>query len=181
MSKLIINAKALLKINTAMEYMNPFEVMGLGIIKKLSNKKYVLTDILFPPQENKTSFVTTKDDEYPKWFFDHIIKKEKQLAVRLHFHSHPNFGTTPSTTDVKQFEEFMEIVDDYMIQFIVSGNPNYLPNAILHEKENKHKTKMEIEYEYINSLQPILEKVTNVDISITDLTDLVEVTLDDKN
>ena len=160
MPKLVISARAKIKMDTAIDFMGHLEVTGIGIIKRISDKKYILTDMMFPPQENEAAFVTTKDDEFPQWFFEYIIKKEMHTSARLHFHTHPRFGTRPSGTDVQQFVEFMDQVDDYMIQLIVSGNRAYKPFCMIHYVDGR-KEQMEIEYEYQDKVIPILKKVTN--------------------
>ena len=177
MPKLVISARAKIKLDTAMDFMHPLEVTGLGIIKKLSDKKFILTDIMFPPQENEGSFVTTKDDEFPSWFFEYIVKKDLHTACRLHFHSHPRFPTRPSSTDVKQFQDFMTQIDDYMIQLILSGNKNYQPHCMIHYVDGP-KQQMEIEYEYQDKVIPILKKVTNAkskQISLFDIPDTLDI------
>jgi|AntRauTorckE6833_2_1112554.scaffolds.fasta_scaffold05763_2 hypothetical protein len=158
MTVLLISVKAQQKMETAMGYMGDYEVMWLGIIKKLKAKKYVLKDVLFPPQENKPSHVETKDDEFPSWFFKNIVKKNNHTNIRLHGHTHPVFATNPSGIDDQQFKEFINEVDDYMIQLIMSNT--HQPYCMIHYKDGRRED-VKIEFEYKNKITRILNKVIN--------------------
>lgn len=122
--------------------------------------KVYLKDVLFPPQENYGAFVTSNDKEYPGWFFEHITKKDLTSKIRLHGHTHPHFSTRPSGTDIHQFTEMMEQVDNYMIQLILSNNGT--PHCQLWTKAedgNILTAKIEIVWQYEESINKILSKV----------------------
>lgn len=161
--ELIINNRAELKIKIAMEYMGRNEVSWLGKIKKIGHR-YYLEDVFFPPQENQSAYVTTKDDEYPQWFFKMIIEKGIQNKIRLHGHTHPEFAAFSSGTDTNQFKKLMKELDigDSMVQMILSNKTN--PHIQLWTKtdEKTASTKdMKVKWNYTEKITRILENVTN--------------------
>jgi hypothetical protein len=155
--KLYIKEKAELKIRLTMAYGGRFETSWFGIIKKFKND-FMLTNILVPPQENRPAFVTTKDDEFPKWFFDFVVKKGLSQHVRLHGHTHPTFAPTPSGTDVDQFKKLLEEVDDYFIQLILNNDLEF--TCLLHVKGEK-PIPIPIIFEYGKKMNKVLQKTIN--------------------
>lgn len=160
MPKLIIKNKAELKIRIALQYMKDIEVSWFGQIYVDSNGNYVLKDVFFPPQENNPAHVTTKDDEYPKWFFNNFTKTGIAKQIRLHGHTHPRMKPNPSGIDIDQFTKLMDQVDDYMIQLIMRNIDDC--NAWIWSPENKAYP-MEIVFDYKKKFDKVLEKVTNKD------------------
>lgn len=141
-----------------MSYGDTFETSWFGIVQKYG-KNYILKNILIPPQENERAFVTTKDDEYPQWFFDQVVKKNLSNQVRLHGHTHPTFAVFPSGTDVQQFNELLDQVDDFFIQMIVNNKMEYV--CLLHIKGQKDPIKMEMVFEYGKKMEKILKQNIN--------------------
>lgn len=156
MAKLTVNSKAELKIRLAMKKLGGKEVTWLGKIKETKNGDFILSDIFFPPQENSAAFVTTQDDKFPTWFFETFVKKGTHTSVRLHGHTHPYFATNPSGTDQAQFKEFMEQVDDYMIQMILSNNAD--PHCQIWYVDGK-KEDLELHFEYAEKINKILDEM----------------------
>lgn len=156
---LIINMKSELKIRSALTIMENYEVSWFGIIKKINETTYKLIDIMFPPQENKPTFVTTKDSDYPKWYFDTFVKNGNPNLVRLHGHTHPNFGTNPSGTDIQQFKQIKNEVNDFYIQFIINNKLDTF--CLLHDIENDKEDNMKVVFEFTEKLKNILDKVVN--------------------
>lgn len=161
MKKLIINHKAQLKIEIAMKHMRTTEVQWLGRIKETKKGNYVLVDIFFPPQDGSGAFVTTRDDEFPTWFHETFIKKNRHKEIRLHGHTHPYFMTSPSGTDQQQFREFMQQVDDYMIQLILSNT--YAPYCEIHYKDSESE-KLKVVWDFTDRITKILQVTTKVPV-----------------
>lgn len=157
--KLIISSKAELKIHLAMKKLGSLEVSWFGKIKQTSKGDFMLSDVYFPPQENMGAFVTTKDDEFPQWFFETFVKKGIQNTIRLHGHTHPNFGTSPSGTDIDQFGKFLNEVDDYMIQLIMSNR--YEPHCQIWHKEGKREY-LKVIFDYSERINKVLDKVCHI-------------------
>jgi hypothetical protein len=155
---LYVKEKAELKIRLTMTYGDTFETSWFGVVQKYG-KNYLLKNILIPPQENERSFVTTKDDEYPQWFFEQVIKKNLSSQIRLHGHTHPTFAVFPSGTDVQQFNELLTQVDDFFIQMILNNKMEYI--CLLHIKGQKEPIKMEIIFEYGKKMEKILKQSIN--------------------
>ncbi len=141
-----------------MGYADNFESSWFGIIQKYG-KNYMLKNILIPPQENRPTFVTTKDDEYPQWFHEQITKKNLGKQIRLHGHTHPTFAVFPSGTDTQQFKELIDGVDDYFIQMILNNKMEYV--CLLHLKGEKEPIKMELIFEYGKKMDKLLKQVIN--------------------
>lgn len=163
--ELIINNRAELKIKIAMEHMKRREVSWLGKIKNIGHR-YYLEDVFFPPQENQTAFVTTKDDEYPQWFFKMFIQKGIQNKIRLHGHTHPEFAAFSSGTDTDQFKKLMKELDigDSMVQMILSNKTG--PHIQLWTKTDEKTATtvdMKVKWNYTEKITRILEEVTNFD------------------
>lgn len=119
--ELIIKALAEIKIVMAMKYMGNLEVSWFGIVEK-TDTAFILEDVIFPPQENQPTYVTTKDADFPTWFFENVTKNDLNFKTRLHGHTHPSFAASPSGTDLEQFRTFSKEVPDYMIQMILNNN-----------------------------------------------------------
>lgn len=137
---MFIHPKAELKIKHAINLAKNKEVSWFGVVNKKKNG-YHLVDILFPPQENSATFVTTKDDEYPEWMFKNITKKGLATKIRLHGHTHPNMGVSPSATDITQFDTLLKEVE-YMIQFII--NEKLDTHCLVFYADKEEKKELEI-------------------------------------
>lgn len=154
--KLIIGSKAELKINLAMKALGTLEVSWFGKIKETSKGDFILTDVYFPPQENSAGFVTTKDDEFPKWFFESFVKKDIQNQIRLHGHTHPYFAAQPSGTDIEQFNKLVNEVDNYMIQLIMNNRNEQFCEIWYKDGTTKP---LKVIFDYSERINKVLEKV----------------------
>lgn len=120
-----------------------------------------MRDVLFPPQENYGAFVTSNDKEYPSWFFENITRKELSSSIRLHGHTHPYFNTNPSGTDIDQFTDMMDQVDNYMIQLILSNSQD--PHCALWTRAEDGTilvSRVNISWQFEEKMYRVLEKVT---------------------
>src|SRR5690606_15493157 len=138
--KLTIDIIPELQIKQALELMAGNEVSWYGIIDE-EGDNFRLTQIEFPPQENSPTFVTTNDEKLPAWQFEKFISKQLANKVRLHGHTHPSFGVTPSATDMAQFNTLMQEVP-YMIQFII--NKQLQITCILYTSSTKMAEPLEV-------------------------------------
>ncbi len=154
-TKLIISSKAELKIRIAMEYAKWNEVMWFGELKRNKKGEFILKDVLFPPQENEGAFVTTKDDKFPKWFHNHVVKKGKSKTMRLHGHTHPYFTTNPSAIDIAHVATYLQETKTFFIQLIMSNS--FEPTCILYTMDGKQDLKIEMEQS--KKVKKVLEKV----------------------
>lgn len=153
---LYIKEKAELKIRLTMAFGGTFETSWFGIVQEYKGN-YLLKNILIPPQENEPAFVTTKDDEYLPWFFKNVTQKNLGTQLRLHGHTHPTFAPIPSGTDVKQFKNLLEEVDNYFIQLILNNDMEY--TCLLHIKGKKDPVPLEVVFEYGKKMNKILSKM----------------------
>jgi len=150
--------KSELKIRAAMDIMGNYEVSWFGVIVETREKDtFKLIDIMFPPQINRPTFVETDDERYPKWYFDTFIKNNNPKLVRLHGHTHPNFGVSPSGTDVQQFKQIMEEVSDFYIQFIINNSMDVY--CMYHDKKEDKQFEMEVEFTFSKTLNNVLNNV----------------------
>lgn len=154
---MIIKTKAELKIKSALLYMDNLEVAFFGIVNQVNPFNYELEDVLFPPQQNKTTFVETKDSEFPKWWYDNIISKGIVSKIKMFGHSHPRFGTNPSGYDVNQFMDISKEISTYYIQFII--NTKLATFNRVHDFENDRLIDLVTEFESGKETETILEKV----------------------
>jgi len=74
------------------------EVAWHGLVTKVNDGLFRITDILVYPQTVTGATVRTDEQEYTKWLLDH--DDETFNALRMQSHSHVNMRTSPSGTDV---------------------------------------------------------------------------------
>lgn len=97
------------------------EFMFIGVVDKLKNNVYHITDIkLIPQTANSGAFCETDDDAYPAWLHETFPNVKDKLKVRLNGHSHVNMAVEPSGVDNQNIERMMQYVDDYFIQLIIN-------------------------------------------------------------
>ena len=114
------------------------EIMLLGVIEK-KEETYFITDFVIPPQTSNTgAFVTTHDEKYTEWL--QKMPREERKKLRLHYHTHPNMATTPSSTDQKTIRDKVENISDFYIRMIGNEDLEFhidffdLANEILYEE-----------------------------------------------
>jgi len=73
------------------------EVAWHGIVTKVSDALFRISDILVYPQTVTGTSVRTEEQEYTKWLLDHDDSTFN--ALRMQGHSHVNMRTSPSGTD----------------------------------------------------------------------------------
>lgn len=109
------------------------EIMLFGTLDR-KDSIYTILDFVVPPQtSNSGTFVTTHDEEYSKWLQN--MSREERQTLRLHYHTHPNMNTTPSSTDQNTIKDKVENISDYYIRMI--GNENQEYHIDFYDVENK--------------------------------------------
>lgn len=73
------------------------EVQWHGFITRRGNSCFVIEDIIVPPQIVGAATVDTDEVAYDSW--EYTIPDDKFSKMRLHGHSHVNFGCSPSGVD----------------------------------------------------------------------------------
>lgn len=101
---------------------NTGEVAWHGLIEQ-ANGVYIITDILVFPQVVTAATVVGIDNTYEMWIAtqpDEIFDR-----LRMHGHSHVNFGVTPSGTDENYYNNLMTHVQDFYITLITNKKDEY--------------------------------------------------------
>lgn len=104
------------------------EVAWHGIAHRGDEDKdeYFVTDILVYPQEVTGTTVTTDQEKYQTWLFEH--DDEVFNNIRFQGHSHVMMGVTPSAVDNSLYERLLEQLDDEMFYIFM----------IINKKNDKH-------------------------------------------
>ena len=114
------------------------EIMLFGIVKKHENNIYVIEEWLIPPQDSNTStFVTTNDDEYPKWLLN--IPREKRIHIRMHLHTHPKMSVSPSGVDEETIINKVQDIDNFYLRAIVNHDLKLRLDLFNLEEERLYK------------------------------------------
>ena len=130
--KIMILKDAYTKLNKYSTAKN-VEIMLFGVIDKKDNI-YTITDFVIPPQtSNSGVFVTTHDEKYAEWLQN--MPREARQKLRLHYHTHPKMGTSPSGTDQETIQDKVENINDFYIRMI--GNEKQEFHIDLFDMEKK--------------------------------------------
>ena len=82
--------------------------------------EYIIKDILVYPQEVTGSTVTTDQEKYQTWLFEH--EDDVFNNIRMQGHSHVNMGTSPSSVDTSLYERILDQLDDDMFYIFLIWN-----------------------------------------------------------
>jgi len=130
--KIMILKDAYTKLNKYSTAKN-VEIMLFGIVDRKDNI-YTITDFIVPPQtSNSGVFVTTHDKKYAEWLQN--MPREERQKLRLHYHTHPKMGTSPSGTDQETIQDKVENINDFYIRMI--GNEKQEFHIDLFDMANK--------------------------------------------
>lgn len=101
------------------------EIAWHGIVDRLENGAYLISDIMMYPQEITGATVTSNDEKYPMWLMQH--PDEIFNKIRFQGHSHVNFGATPSGVDTTLYNNMLQTLseDDFYIFFIMNKKAEY--------------------------------------------------------
>lgn len=104
------------------------EVAWHGVAHRGDEDKdeYFVTDILVYPQEVTGTTVTTDQEKYQTWLFEH--DDDVFNNIRFQGHSHVNMGVSPSAVDTSLYERLLDQLDDDMFYIFM----------IVNKKNDKH-------------------------------------------
>lgn len=94
--QLFFTPKAYIKMFSLVDEFST-EVQWHGLVKRIDDFSFVITDILVFPHEASAATVISDEEEYTKWL--DTLDDEDMSQLRFHGHSHVNMGITPSVTD----------------------------------------------------------------------------------
>lgn len=119
MPTVVFTAEAWLKIQTLMNNTGD-EIGWHGIVKRIENNTFIITDILVYPQVVSGSNITTDQEKYQNWLMaqpDEIFNN-----IRYQGHSHVYFKADPSATDWYLYERILQTLrkTDYYIFMIIN-------------------------------------------------------------
>ena len=104
------------------------EVAWHGIACRGSDESddYFITDIMVYPQEVTGTTVTTDQEKYQTWLFEH--DDDVFNNIRFQGHSHVNMTVSPSAVDNSLYERLLDQLDDDMFYIFM----------IINKKKDKH-------------------------------------------
>ena len=82
--------------------------------------EYIISDILVYPQEVTGATVTTDQEKYQMWLYQH--DDDVFNNIRMQGHSHVNMGTSPSGVDLSLYEKILSQLDDDMFYIFLIWN-----------------------------------------------------------
>lgn len=151
------------------------EFMFIGVVDKLKNNVYHITDIkLIPQTANSGAFCETDDDAYPGWLHETFPNVKDKMKVRLNGHSHVNMAVEPSGIDNQNIERMMQYVDDFFIQLIINRRQEIKINLWDKESGLIFNT-----CSYFIQIGEALLKISNSSTAIPELVKLPELKLED--
>ncbi len=119
-AKLYFTEKAWLKQDCLVRNFDK-EIAWHGVAKRGEEKDtYIIEDILVYPQEVTGVTVTTDQEKYQMWLYQH--DDDVFNNIRMQGHSHVNMGTTPSGVDTTLYEQFLGQLDDTMFYIFLIWN-----------------------------------------------------------
>ena len=99
------------------------EVAWHGVAKRgedASKDEYYITDILVYPQKVTGAAVTTDQNRYQMWLYNH--EDEVFNNIRMQGHSHVNMEVTPSGVDLSFYDRVLEQLEDNMFFIFMIWN-----------------------------------------------------------
>lgn len=112
--------KAMYKINALVKDYTT-EVAWHGLVDRLENNRFFVSDILVYPQKLTGSYVDMDIENYYIW--GEGLDNETYSRMKLQGHSHVNMGTTPSSTDTDHQQQVVNNLignDKFYIFMIVN-------------------------------------------------------------
>lgn len=115
------------------------EVEWHGLVQRLDETTFFVSDILVFPHTVTGSTVTSDQNEYEAWL--DTLDDDTFNALRFHGHSHVNMGVTPSGVDMEYRKNVLNNfgmpnqTSDYFYIFLI-GNKNGLTSAEIYDLQN---------------------------------------------
>lgn len=121
----------------------PKEIGWHGIVEKINDKRYEITDILVFPQVVTGSTVNPDETEYTQWMVDTAVEQGANFTkMRFHGHSHVNMNTSPSGVDTNYQKTLTQNIPDFYIFGIFNKKNEWwmnimdIQNNVLYEKDD---------------------------------------------
>lgn len=115
------------------------EVAWHGVGKRLKSSgntaRFIITDILVYPQTVTGSTVEMDTLAYTKWLIEND-EDERFNHIMMQGHSHVNFGTTPSPTDLTHQEEILAQLKTDMFYIFMIWNKKLEHNTKIYDLAN---------------------------------------------
>jgi len=91
------------------------EISWHGLVEKINDMTYLITDILMYPQTCTAATVTTDDEKYTNWL--HSQPDEIFNKIRYQGHSHVRMGVMPSGVDLNYYRDMIKNLkkDDFYL------------------------------------------------------------------
>lgn len=121
------------------------EVGWHGVVTRLSDKEFMVEDILVFPQVVTGSTVTPAATEYTNW--QNSLSDEEFNHMRFHGHSHVNMGVSPSGTDTGFQDNLVQNVKDFYI-FLITNKSGDIWLSIYDVENNTLYENSDINYTY---------------------------------
>lgn len=101
------------------------EVAWHGLVSKVSDKHYLIDDILVYPQTVSGVTVNTDQEEYDQWLMG--IDNDDFNRLKFQGHSHVNMATSPSGTDLQHQSKIISQLgaDGFYIFLIINKKRDY--------------------------------------------------------
>ena len=102
------------------EFNNEVAWHGVAIRDDEDKHLYHITDILVYPQEVTGATVTTDQEKYQTWLYEH--DDDVFNNIRMQGHSHVNMGVSPSSVDTNLYDQILDQLDDTMFYIFMIWN-----------------------------------------------------------
>ena len=103
------------------------EIAWHGVVERNQEQNwYHIKDVFLYPQRITAATVNTDQEKYQEWL-QNIEDDAVFNNIRFQGHSHVNMGTTPSSTDLNMYDNFLQILpkNDYYIFTIMNKHGNH--------------------------------------------------------
>lgn len=146
-----INPIAMLKMQALVDCTTD-EISWHGLTKREGNT-YTISDIIVYPQTVTGAAVTTDEKEYGAWLM--ALDDEQFNAVRMQGHSHVNFSTSPSATDIEYYQNILNTLpkDDFYVFLIINKKREHFATIYDLSKNLIYENK-DIEIKYDLDIDP---------------------------
>jgi hypothetical protein len=126
--KIFISATAYLKMMLYVRDTST-EIAWHGIVERFPEQHtYYIKDVMLYPQKLSSATVQTDQDKYNKWMEE--LDDDTYNHLRFQGHSHVNFSVSPSGTDLRYYNDILQVLpnNDYYIFMILnkSGDTTFL-------------------------------------------------------
>lgn len=111
------------------------EVAWHGVGKRIDKSKFLISDILVYPQQVSGSTVEMDTENYAKWLMEND-EDERFDNIIMQGHSHVNFDTTPSPTDIKHQEDILSQLTDDMFYIFIIWNKKLEHTSRIYDLQN---------------------------------------------